>query len=795
MTPILLSDPDTKIAFLKDAVKCEVTEERNGMYELELEYPVAGQYFSDIAANCYIKAKPNSTADPQLFRIYSVSKPILGTVTVNAEHISYALSHYPIRELTTTKTTALAAISRVLSAANQFLEANHKFIANYCDISSSLSFGISNVSARAALGGVDGSVLDRYGGEYEFDNYKVKLHKSRGKDNGVIIKYGKNMTEMKLTVSTENSYTGIYPYVTGDNDECITLSEGAIHVDNNSGIEERILSMDFSSYFDDEEEKSEANLRKHVNEYLGANDINSADASMTVSMIDLAQSAHAGYTSCFEAVSLCDTVKVVHTIMGVSIKLKVVKTVYDSIAERYVSLELGSVRSDFSDVIKQIQKTTNQALKKASEIPDTSALEQQFQTELDEMTKAITGASGGHVILNPSQNPQELLILCDSDSIEKATKLYRWNSAGLAYSSDGYNGTYSAGFLGADGKLIINNVTARSISANLIKAGIITSENGSLLVNLDDNEIISKDDTAKLKIHSKEIDFIGQIEGNKSFISPEEDIYTNKTNRLGMQVCSNKNYEPQIELLLTKATGSTSYTYDGRMLLTTGGAKFDKTISIGEAIDALTPVNTEWKGFRVYRQFGSAVTPVSVTWGIGADGNTPLIAAELKDSGGNIRNRLNIEEYNNNNYVGEMWLSNSSRSSKRLLFGVSELEWGGSTVTVSSLAENKNNIEEVSSVLSLFSPEASQIYSYNFGEQTVQALSIDDSNTSNETNTSYGFVIGENYVTPKEVLSSDGNHISLYSMAALSWKAIQELVAEIENLKQKIWGLENKQEA
>lgn len=508
MTPILLSNPDTKIAFLTDATKCEVTEERNGIYELELEYPVAGQHFSDIAANCYVKAKPSGTADPQFFRIYSISKPILGTVTVNAEHISYALSHYPIRELPKAKTTALTAINRVLSAANQFLKANHKFTTNYCDISSSSSFGISNVSARAALGGVDSSILDRYGGEYEFDNYTVKLHKSRGKDNGIVIKYGKNMTDMKLTVSTEASYTGIFPYMFGDNDEYITLPEGAIYVDNSSGIEERILSMDFSSYFSDEEEKSEENLRKHANEYLEANDINSIDASMTVSMIDLAQSAHTEYSSYLESVSLCDTIKVIHTLMGVSIKLKVIKTVYDSIAERYISLELGSVRSDFSDVIKQIQKDTNKALKKASEIPDTSALEERFQAELGEMTKAITGASGGHVVLNPSKNPQELLILCDSDNIATAQKLYRWNSAGLAYSSDGYNGTYSAGFLGADGKLIINNVTARSISADLIKAGTITSENGELLINLNEGQIISGSSTYNMaRYNAGNIDF------------------------------------------------------------------------------------------------------------------------------------------------------------------------------------------------------------------------------------------------------------------------------------------------
>lgn len=490
MTPILLSDPDTRVAFLKDAIKCEVTEARNGIYELVLEYPVSGKYFKDIAVEKYIKAKPNIKGKFQLFRIYSVSKPILGTVTVNGEHISYKLSHYPIKTLAPSKTTALAAIDRVLSAANENINGPHKFSADFCNITTVAQFGAELCSARAALGGIRGSVLDCFGGEYEFDNFKVKLHKSRGVNKGVSIRYGKNMTDMKLTLSVENSYTGIFPYFT-DNDKTTTLTEGTIHVDNHSGIDERILTMDFTSYFDDGEEKNETTLRAHVLEYLENNDINAVDGSMTVSMIDLSKSAHSGYVTVLETVSLCDTVKVINTLMDVSVTMKVVKTVYDAIGEKYVSLELGTPSSNFADVIKQTQRTADEALKRASQVPDTSALEQKFQDDLDDATKKITGASGGHVVLNPSKNPQELFILCDSDKLETAKKLYRFNSAGLAYSPNGYKGPYTSAYLGDDGKLIINNVTARSISASLIKAGTITSETGDLLINLDDSQIIS----------------------------------------------------------------------------------------------------------------------------------------------------------------------------------------------------------------------------------------------------------------------------------------------------------------
>ena len=794
MTPILLSDPDTKLGFLADAIKCEVTEERNGSFELALEYPVAGQYFSDISAGRYIKAKPNDTSDPQFFKIYSVSKPINGTITVNAEHISYALSHYPIKKLDTQKTTALVAIQRVLSAANANLKESHKFSVISSDIATLTNFGAEMCSARAALGGIEGSVLDRYGGEYEFDNYNIKLHKNRGKNNGVSIRYGKNMTDMKLLVSTENSYTGIFPYVY-DDDKLITLTDGTVHVINNSGIEERILLMDFSSYFENGEEKNETNLKAHVDKYLEDNDINAVDGSMTVSMIDLSKSANAEFAA-LETVSLCDTVKVVNTLMDVTLSMKVIKTVYDSISEQYKSLELGTPSGSFADVIKQTSRTANKALEKATEV---SGLEQVFQSELDNVTKAITGASGGHVILNPSKNPQELLILIDSDNIETATKLYRFNAAGLAYSSNGYDGPYSAGFLGADGKLVINNVTARSISADLIRSGTIMSEDGNMMINLQNSYISSKDGNFKCRINSGNFSLYYASDNmcsiGQAFDQDLSDIYTDKITGYGMwiNVEATDDVNPFMKIDLSEGSSTTT------------NSRFEKTRTdfyVPVTIGANKP-KTDWTGFRVYRKSSSNIT-YNVTYGVGFSGTTPTIAIEQKDADGSIRARLNVKGTVGSS-AGELWLNNSlggtAVESKKLGFGTSELTWGGSTVVVSSIAENKSNIQEAPSVLSLFSKNESKIYSYNFigannnisenETSEISTASVDQSNDgSADRNDSYGFVIGDGYNTPKEVLSSDEKHISLYSMAAITWKAVQELIEKNSRLEAKISEIE-----
>ena len=356
MTPILLkADAKTKIGWLSECTMCEVTEERNGVYELELVYPIGATHANDIVTDCYIKAKPNQTSDNQLFHIYKVSKPINGEFTVYAEHISYALSGYPVPTVSVSG-NAQVAINAILTAAKNQLGKATGFTASTTDITLSSSIELSNVSARAALGGVEGSVLYTYGGEYEFDNYTIKLHKSRGKDNGVRIAYGKNMTELKCDVDMSASYTGIFGYVK-TNDISLTSS---YNVTNTSGISTRILVRDFSSDFGSNT-PTQSLLDAAVQGYAEDNDINSIKASVTVSFVNLAQSPEYANIAPLETVNLCDTVTVYHKELGVNIKAKVIKTVYDAISEKYTKIELGSSRTNMSSIISQTVKEATDA--------------------------------------------------------------------------------------------------------------------------------------------------------------------------------------------------------------------------------------------------------------------------------------------------------------------------------------------------------------------------------------------------------------------------------------------------
>lgn len=806
MIPILCQNDETKIGFLKDCIRAEVTEERNGCYELVLDYPVTGEYFSNLALDCFIKAKPNQNAENQYFKIYWISKPINGIVTAKGEHISYSLSHYPIKTVNLGATTGQAAINGVLSESSNSLKQPHKFTVGTCDIETLSDFTASACSARAALGGIEGSVLDKFGGEYEFDNYIVNLWKNRGADKGVKIAYRKNMTEMKLDTTLENSYTGIFPYCTGDNDELIMLDEGSIHVQNDSGIAERVLLLDCSSMFTDGEEKNKANLRKHANEYLESNDINSIEGSMSVSMIDLSKSVNYKNLSMLETVSLCDTVKVEHQNLNVTIKMKVIKTVFDVLGEKYKSLNLGTAKVDFADTIKQLESTAQKA--KETVIKSESKLIKEYKQAIEDATKAITGASGGYVILNPPKNPSELLILCDSPILSTAKKLWRFNSAGLSYTSNGYEGPYGISLL-ADGKLVINSLTAHTISASLIRTGMLTSADGNSFFNLDSGRIEVANNNFKTVIDDGllfQTDITTGIETGG--LTP----FTRSDGKVLQGVFCSANSKVDGIVFVQQNTDST---VSPMAQFTRDMIRLHLPVETYDNIKTNTAYRDIFAGvahFRGTKFNGETVQNVRVDFGCGGREKRSSMALQMRyATSSSILARMDFYRSAYVDYQVAIVGQKDSTTSNVLELG-KKLWFHGNIVCddieASSTESVKTNIQSTDSVLSLFEAEKSEVFSYNRlrTEKVYGDYVLDDSgdfvpqgseveNIVIDEATSYGFVIGDNYKTPAEILTADGEHVNIYSIAALSWKAIQELYtqlktaqAEIATLKQQTGG-------
>lgn len=468
MIPVLYVANETNfnhngVGVLSDCVSCVVTEERNGVYECEFSYPITGAFYSEISPDRIVKVKASEYADGQLFRIYRSSKPINGIVKFYCQHISYDLNTNIVNPFKAESVNAVTALTRVLE--NCYYQ--HSFTATSTNGTTSTIDIKVPTPARSCLGGMKGSILDNFGGEYEFDNFTIKLHGSRGQDNGVTILYGKNLTAIKADTNLQNTYTAVYPYATDTDGNTTVLTEKVIETDTfNSFGEPKVLALDLSDKFT-EQEITEAKIRQYANSYITQNKIQDIYQNIEISFVQLWQTEEYKNISLLERVGLCDIVTVKYPALGVSVKAKVVKTVYDALKEKYQKIELGKVRSNFGESLKKL----GEQVKEASELNKSA-----MQRAIENATKLITGQDGGYVVMNATADghPYEILIM-NTDNIQTATKLWRWNLGGLGYSSTGYNGQYGTAIT-MDGAIVADYITTGTLNAGLIKAGIIEDE-------------------------------------------------------------------------------------------------------------------------------------------------------------------------------------------------------------------------------------------------------------------------------------------------------------------------------
>lgn len=496
------------IGALPDAITCTVTEERNGAYELEMTYPITGVRYNEITERRILLARPNPYASLQPFRIYAISKPMDGTVTVNAEHISYDLSGYTVSPFSASDVVSALATLKMSSD----VECPFDF---WTDKETSGTVNIPTpLSMRAILGGVEGSILDMYKGEYEFDGYTVKLWNARGENRGMSIRYGKNLTNFQQEENCSDVYTAVRPYwykEKGDSDTSeeeedygyVELTEKIINVPGDFNFL-KIMSLDLTEEFDSK--PTEEELRAAAQTFINENDIAVPKVSITVSFVQIADDTMYRDVAILERVQLCDIVNIEFPKLGVSATAKCVKTSYDVLGKRYLAIELGDAKTDLTKSISIQNKTVK-------ELPTKTDLEK----AITNAANLITGQTGGYVVLNPSEHPQEILIL-DHPTIEEAVNVWRWNSGGLGFSSTGYNGRFDTAIT-MDGKIVADFILAGTMSANLIKGGMLQlgsnlNQNGSLAVYDEANNTIATIDNNGLKLYG--------TDGFYLIINPEE---------------------------------------------------------------------------------------------------------------------------------------------------------------------------------------------------------------------------------------------------------------------------------
>lgn len=475
MIPILYSPTTTSfttggIGKLIDAGSCIVTEERNGSYELEMTYPITGHLYDEIKQRSIIFAKPSPAQSEQPFRVYRITKPLNKVVTIYAAHISYDLSGIPVKNFTSQSVqAALTALTTSSVISNPFTFWSDK-----------TNSGVMEIETPTPCRTILSNILDVYGGEYEFDKYTVKLHSLRGFDNGVSIKYGKNLTDLEQDENCSNVYTGVLPYWTGNE---TTVSGSVVNAPGTYDFT-RILPVDFTSDF--EEQPSTTQLDNAATNYISANNIGIPEVNLTVSFVHLNQTEEYKNLGIFERVELGDTIKVEFAAMGVSSTARCVKTVYNTLLERYDNVELGEVKKGLADTISS---QTSSII----DISKNSGVSSAVKAAIMAASEAITGQKGGSVILHDTRGgnkPNELLFL-DNDDISQAQKVWRFNLSGFGYSSNGYEGPFTTAIT-RDGSIVADFITTGSMDAARITAGILQSKDGRFLIDLTANTITMK---------------------------------------------------------------------------------------------------------------------------------------------------------------------------------------------------------------------------------------------------------------------------------------------------------------
>ena len=343
-----------------DATKAQVTRERNGNYTLYIEYPASGPLAGTFKNDMRIKSDAGLRTKNQTFFISRILKDSTGILKVYAKHISHLTETMAIRNNTNATGTAQAVLA--IWALNALGGIRFDTWSDI-DLTSKTSWNIADFkTARDVLGGVKGSILDVWGGEYEFDNTVIRLHKQLGRKSPTVLEYGRNILRAEDDQDIEGAYTSVYPYATytpenqgtgegGATSQQITVELPEKYVDGPYiGLynERRVLIVDFSSNFKDKEVPTIDKLRRLAKEYAINNRLGLPKINTKIEYVDLSKTLDYKLTQILEEAELCDIVPVYYPQIGLTSEdAKLTTIVYDVLLEQNDSVEVGVIGDGF----------------------------------------------------------------------------------------------------------------------------------------------------------------------------------------------------------------------------------------------------------------------------------------------------------------------------------------------------------------------------------------------------------------------------------------------------------------
>lgn len=574
-----------------ECTACECEWQANGSRELTLTVAVDSPHAADVVTDNIVCVIPYDGGTRQAFRIYKVTKPISGTFTAYARHISQWLAFIPCKPFSAS--TASEALQKLKSNAME--ECPFTFWTDKATRATYNQEAPESILSR--LGGVEGSILDVYGGDYDFDNFTVRLWNDFGRDQNVTIRYGKNLTDINQETNIENTVTGIVPFWASE--EQVVYYNGVVEASTAANFaHKRTIPYDFSSDF--EEAPTAAQLKTRAERYILRNKIGIPKVNIKISFVALWQTDEFKNIAPLERLRVFDYVTVYYPKLDISAKAQIVKTRYDCLRERYIEIEVGELRSDFAstvvglndaltvkqnvlvarqnrtfaDVLAQSEEVQtikgqvadlDEELGNVSQLIDDSldAFEKKMDAAIEAATDEIIGAKGGNIVthLNSAGQPYELLIT-DNTNLNRAKNIWRWNIGGLGYSKNGYNGPYEtaitqSGAINAKfitvGALDAGIITTGILQAGLIKAGVLMDGAGKNYWNMQ---------TGAFKTDGGTFNNIKAVNGSLTNVSATGGTFKNITASGGTfnNITANGGTFKNVNAVDISATGSLSTT-------------------------------------------------------------------------------------------------------------------------------------------------------------------------------------------------------------------------------------------
>lgn len=503
MIPILYPKGTTSfdsegLGRLSDAISSHALTAINGTYEIDMVYPIDGVHFSEIEEGSIILAPHDESGTLEPYEVYAISRPLNGKVIINAWHISYQLSGIVCAPFTgDSLTIALANFENAAMTPCPFTFSTTRTVSSRINITTPMQM-------RSVMGGVQGSFLDVYGGEWDLSGYNCVLTSRLGNDTDVEIRYGKNLTDANKKTSIYNLWTGVIPYWTSE--ERTVYYDGVIYSPLASSMA-REMNIPVDCTADFETEPTQEQLQNWGQQYVQNNARNMIPVSVEVSFVALWQTEEYKDIAALERLKLGDSVKVFYESLGIDNTGRIVSMDYDILNDRYSKMTIGNVQSNFAQVVQT----------QVAEVVKSVPTKDWFEERLAENTALILGGRGGYIVThrNSEGQPDEIVIM-DTPSTATAVNCIRLNKNGIGFSQNGYSGPFNSAWT-IDGTFDASLINVINLSASIITTGIIRDRTGINYWNLDTGEFSL---TSNVQVggrnyirHSQQLDF-----GTEAFV-------------------------------------------------------------------------------------------------------------------------------------------------------------------------------------------------------------------------------------------------------------------------------------